>query len=292
MKTIKFYVIIAALAFTSVSCVENSGKYKNAVAQRDSLEQINQALDSNYNQTLVILNDIETGFSEINQKEKEMKVNLKGVEGNTANKRQMIAAQMGAIKEGINQNKAKIAELRRLASKNGKANSRLAETIKRLQTEMDEKGVQIQTLQAELEQKNIKITELNTTVDTQSKNITEQQGVMEQQKSTIKGQDTDLNTVWYCVATSKRLKETKVITGGGLFQAKKVMGNEFDKSAFTQVDLRSVSSIPTNSKSAKILSTHPLNSYKLVTGTDKKITIEITNPSRFWSVSKYLVVQQ
>lgn len=291
MKAIKSYVIIAALVFTTASCVENSGKYKTAVAQRDSLEQVNQALDSNYNQTLVVLNDIENGFSEINQKEKDMKVNLKGVEGNSANKRQQIAAQMTAIKQGIEQNKAKIAELRKLAAKKGKANSMLAETIKRLESEMEEKGVQIKSLQAELDQKNIKITELNTTVDVQTKNIADQQNVMDQQKSTLKTQDTDMNTVWYCVTTSKKLKESKIISGGGLFQAKKVMGNEFDKSVFTQVDLRNISSIPTNSKSVKIISSHPQSSYNLVTGTDKKITIEITNPSKFWSVSKYLVVQ-
>ena len=290
MKTFKFYAIIAALVMTTASCVENSGKYKAVVAQRDSIAQVSEALDSNYNQTLVVLNDIENGFSEINQKEKDMKVNLKGVEG-TTNKRQLISAQMTAIKEGIEQNKAKIAELRKLAAKKGRANSLLAGTIKRLQTEMDEKVVQIQTLQTELEQKNIKITELNTTVDVQNKNIADQQSVMEQQKSTIKVQDTDMNTVWYCVTSSKKLKDAKIITNGGLFQAKKVMSNDFDKNVFTSVDLRSISSIPSHSKRIKIISTHPQNSYKLVTGADKNITIEITNPSKFWSVSKYLVVQ-
>lgn len=289
MKTIKFYVIITALAFLTASCVENSSKYKAAVAQRDSLSQVNQALDSNYNRTLVILNDIETGFSDINQSEKEMKVNLKGVEG--SDKRKLIAAQMTAIKENIQQNKAKIEELRKLASKRGKANNMLTETIKRLQAEMDAKTAQIQTLQTELDQKNIKITELSTTVDTQTKSITEQQAAIEQQKSTLKAQDTNMNTVWYCVATSKKLKDAKIISGGGLFQAKKVMASDFDLQNFTQIDLRNVSSIPTNSNKAKILSLHPQSSYKLVTGADKKITIEISNPSKFWSVSKYLVVQ-
>jgi len=291
MKTIKFYAIIAALVFMSASCVENSGKYKAAIAQRDSLEQVKQALDSNYTQTLDLLNDIDAGFAKINQNESQMKVSIKGVEGKTSDRKAIIGAQMASIKESMDQNKAKIAELKRLAAKRGKSNNMLTETIKRLQTEMEAKGAQIQSLQAELEQKNIKITELNTTVDTQTKNIAEQQNVMEQQKSTLKAQDTDLNTVWYCVATSKKLIEAKVITTGGLFQSKKVMNIEFDKSAFTQVDLRNISSIPTNSKKAKILSLHPANSYNLVTGADKKITIVITNPSKFWSVSKYLVVQ-
>jgi len=80
MKTIKFYAVIAALVFMMPSCVENSGKYKAAVAQRDSLAIAKQTLDSSYNQTLGVLNDIEAGFSEINKNEKQMQVNLKGVE--------------------------------------------------------------------------------------------------------------------------------------------------------------------------------------------------------------------
>lgn len=294
MKVIKFYALIAVVAFISTSCVENSVKYKSMVAQRDSLDRAKQALDSSYNQTLDILNDVENGFSKINKKASEMRVNLEGIEGQQVSKRDLIAAQMTAVKEELDQNKAKIAELRRLNAKNaafGKANLVLEETIKRLQSEMDAKDVQIQALQAELTQKNIKIEELNTTVTTQSKNIADQQNVMEQQKSTIKVQDADMNKVWYCVANTKALKAAKVLSAGGLFQAKKVMDTEFDTKAFTEVDLRTLTSVPTNSKSAKLISAHPQSSFTLETGADKKITIKITNPTKFWSVSKYLVVQ-
>ena len=291
MKTIKFYSVIVALVFVTASCVENSNKYKAAVAQRDSLAILKQTADSNYNQSIILLNDIEAGFAAINQNEKEIRVNLKGVESKLTNKREEIAAQMTAIKEGIEKNKAKITELRNLAAKRGKTNIMLTQTIKRLQTEIDEKVIQIQFFQKELEQKNIVITELNTTVNKQQKDIAVQQNVMDQQKSKIKGQDMDMNTVWYCVATSKQLREAKIVSNGGLFQSKKLLDNDFDKKAFIQVDLRSISSIVTNSRNVKILSSHPQSSYTLVTGVDKKITIKITDSSAFWSVSKYLVVQ-
>ncbi len=284
MKTIKFYATITAFAFLTASCVENSEKYKTAVAQRDSIAIEKQALDSNYNKTLSILDDIETGFSEISYSQSQMRVNLKGAEGKTTNKKELIAAQMSSIKETIEKNKAKIAELRQLVSKNLKANNKLVETIKRLQSEMDAKVVEIQTLQTELEQKNIKIEELNTTVNNQNANIADQKSQLEQQ--TI-----NMNTVWYCVATAKKLKEEKIISTSGLFQSKKVLDNELDKNLFTQVDLRNVTSIPTGSKSVKLISSHPQSSYTLVTGDDKKITIEITNSAKFWSISKYLVVQ-
>ncbi|MBP1640495.1 MAG: hypothetical protein H6Q17_2078 [Bacteroidetes bacterium] len=281
---------MAAVALVTVSCVENSSKYKAAIAQRDSLAMQKQVLDSNYSQTLTLLNDIETGFSEINQTESDMKVNLKGVES-SSNRRAQIIAQMKAIKETMEKNKAKIAQLQRLVGKNSKAAAQLEETIKRLQSELDAKTAQVQSLQAELQQKNIKITELTTTVTEQSKNIAEQSSTIEQQKTTIKGQDANLHTVWYVVASSKQLKEAKIVTGGGLFQSKKLSATDFDQKNFTQADFRNLSSIPTNSKKAKILSLHPADSYNLVTGADNKITIEITNASKFWSASKYLVVQ-
>lgn len=291
MKATKFYVLLATLAFLTASCVENSGKYKAAVAQRDSLAIEKQVLDSNFNQTITLLNEIESGFKVISENEKQMQFNLKGVEGKTLNQRELIGAQMTAIKESMEQNRLKIAELRNLEAKKRKANgllteqnSQLSETIKLLQSKMDEQSIQIQGLQAELVKKNIAIDELTTIVN-------KQQNVLEQQMTTISEQVTDKNMVWYCVASTKQLKEAKIVTDAGLFQSGKVMKNDFDKTAFTQVDLRNTTSIVTNSTSVKILSAHPQSSYHLVTGANKKITIAITDPSSFWSVSKYLVVK-
>ncbi len=295
MKTIKFFSIIATLAFLTVSCVENSDKYKAAIAQRDSLAIEKQFLDSNYNRTIEILNDVELGFSEINRSQNEMRVNLKGVEGKTTNKKELIAAQMSAIKLNIENNKAKIDELKKLASKSDKATKLLAGTIKRLQTEMDEKNAQIQSLQVELDQKNIKINELSTTVSNQNNSIAEQQNAIAEQKKAIEDKTArinELNTVWICVATSKELKKAQIITNTGLFQSKKVLNAEFDKTAFAQGDLRTITTIPTESRSIKIISSHPQDSYSLVKGDDKNITIEISNSTKFWSVSKYLVVQK
>jgi len=291
MKSLKFYVAIATIALTTVSCVESSQKFKTLQAERDSLQVKSQMLASEYNQTLSIMNAVDSGFAAINENGNQMKLDLNGMEGNTSSKREQIVAQMNSIKEIIEQNKTKIAELQHLSLKKGKQNKTLAKTIERLQNELTEKTTLIQSLQDELSQKNIKIDELTTTVNGQSKNIAEQQNSLEQQKSTIKVQDTELNTVWYYVASTKKLKEANILSGTGLFQKKKVLDKDFNQKVFTQTDLRSISSIPTGSKKIKILSFHPENSYRLVTGENETISIEITNPLKFWSVSKYLVVQ-
>ena len=44
-------------------------------------------------------------------------------------------------------------------------------------------------------------------------------------------------------------------------------------------------------KRAELLTTHPAKSYELVKDDKGQLTLKITNPKEFWSVSKYLVIQ-
>lgn len=291
MRTLKFIAIFSTFILLLASCVERSGKFKEMLAQRDSLVNENQKLDSSFNQTLTLLNDIEVGFKVIGENEKQIQYSLEGAQGKSLSQREKISAQMSAIKASMDQNRAKIAELTKLESSkkqaNGllsSANSKLGETIEMLQRKMEEQRVQIQTMQVELAKKNIVIEELYTTLSSQQTSLTQQDKVLAEQTA-VK------NTVWYCIATTKQLKKNKIVTDAGLFQSEKVLKADFDKNAFTQVDLRDVTSIATNSTKVKVLSTHPQNSYHLVKGIDKKITITITDRTAFWSVSRYLVVK-
>jgi len=221
-----------------------------------------------------------------------MKLNIKNVEGNSKNKKQQIVMQLNQVKEILAQNKKRIEQLQRQSAQKGKESSTLALTIKRMETELEEKTAFLASLQNELAKKNIIIEELATTVDSLNTNVAVLHQVSEKQQDTIKNQDTNLNTIWYSVATSEILKEAKIITSNGLFRPKTVLDKDFDRNAFIQADLRSLATVATGSKRIKILSSHPQDSYKLVTDENKIITIEIINPSKFWSVSRYLVVQK
>lgn len=293
MKTrnyITMSIAFAAFMLSAGSCVEKTGTYKTLQAERDSLHMQAQTLEANYNETIGILNEVEAGFKLIRENEGKMMLDLNKVEGEGASKRQKIAAQLDYIKDILSQNKERIEQLQRLAGQKGKENNALTETIKRMETELEEKTAFIVALQSELGKKNIQIDELTTTVGSLNSDVAELSEMSEQQKTTIKNQDTNINTVWYCVANSKQLKDAQIVTNNGLFKAKTVLDQTFDKSLFTQIDLRTISSIPTNSKKVKVLSSHPKDSYNLVANEDKIISIEITDPSKFWSISKYLVV--
>lgn len=292
MKAFKLITVITVLLFTTVSCVENSDKYKAILSQRDSLQMQAQTIEAGYKETIGILNDVEAGFASMREIEGNMMLDIKSVEGNNNNKKQQIAIQLNQLKEILAQNKKRIEQLQRQSTQKGKESTTLALTIKRMQTELDEKTAYITSLQDELAKKNIKIEELVTTVDSLNTDITVLNQVSEKQQHTIKNQDININTVWYSVATYEVLKNARVISTNGLFRPRTVLDKDFDRSVFIQTDLRNMSSVTTGSKRIKILSSHPQDSYNLVKDENKIITIDIINPTRFWSVSRYLVVQK
>jgi hypothetical protein len=131
---------------------------------------------------------------------------------------------------------------------------------------------------------------LTTAVSNLNKNVEELSAAKAERESTIKTQDTELNNVWYILATDKELKAANIISGGGLFRSLQVMKGEFDKSGFTKVDLRNLTTLPLNTKKAKVLSSHPADSYELAVDADKMVTLQIIDAKRFWSVSRYLVI--
>ena len=67
--------------------------------------------------------------------------------------------------------------------------------------------------------------------------------------------------------------------------------NDFNKDYFTEIDIRKDKEIKLYSKRAQLLTTHPAGSYEMVKDDKEQITLKITNPNQFWSVSRYLVIQ-
>lgn len=292
MKTFKLFAVIAVLLLSTASCVENSEKYKTILAERDSLQMETQTIEAGYNETIEILNEVEAGFAAIRESEGKMTLDVKSVEGNNTSKKQQIAVQLNQVKEILAQNKKRIEQLQRQSAQSGKANSTLAQTIKRLEMELEEKSVFIASLEKELANRKIIIEELTSTVNNLNTNIVELNQVSENQQDIIKNQDTNLNKVWYTVATASELKDAQIVSSNGLFRPKTILDKDFDRSAFKQADLRIIAAVTTDSKRIKILSSHPQDSYNLVTDDNKLITIEITDPAKFWSVTKYLIVQK
>lgn len=199
--------------------------------------------------------------------------------------RAKIEDNMRLINEKLEQNRQTIEQLNKKLSQSGAANSSLQRTIKTLQDQLNTKNAEILDLTEELKRKNYAIGVLDSMVTGLSNNVEDLSKTSAAQQAELERQDAALNTVRYCIGTSRDLKDMNILRNG------EVVTEGYQSDYFTQIDLRRVTSIPVYAKKAELKTKHPKSSYRLVKGEDKMLTLEITNPQEFWSLSKILVVQ-
>ena len=71
----------------------------------------------------------------------------------------------------------------------------------------------------------------------------------------------------------------------------KNVNEDFDKSLFKKVNILDFKALILDGKRVEIITTHPTESYELQ-GIKKKVDrLLIKNPEKFWSVSKFLIVE-
>ncbi|WP_290377794.1 hypothetical protein, partial [uncultured Bacteroides sp.] len=232
------------------------------------------------------------GFRQINAAESRVDLQRGAVAEGSLNAKQQIASDIEFIRKQMEENKEQIAKLQSML-KNSKNNSaQLKRAVESLTQELVAKTQRIEELQAELASKNIRIQELDAAVTGLSTEKEELTAENEAKAQTVAEQDKALNTAWFVFGTKKELKNQKILTNTGLFKKGQVLkDSDINKDYFTQVDIRTTKEIKLYSKDADILTTHPAGSYVLEKDDKGQLTLKITNPKDFWSVSKYLVIQ-
>lgn len=282
MKKLLFVTAgVVLLALTSC----NQDKAKNhlaSVEQSDSLKQILAQKDTEINDMVGLMNEVQEGFRQINEAENRVTIAKDG-EGN--NSKQVLRENIKFITERMRKNRELITKLRQQLSTSSLKGTQLKSTIDNLVKQLDEKDQQMQQLRAELDAKDIHIGELDETINNLNSNVSHLTTESAQKTATINAQDKQLNTAWYVFGTKAELKEQRIIADG------KVLQGNFNKNYFTKIDIRVDKTVKLYSKSVKILTLHPSSSYTLTRDVNKQYTLNITNPQLFWSTSKFLVIQ-
>ena len=283
MKTLKYLFAAAILTLSTVSITScgNGEKEPNPLA--DSLGAVTGELSGKLNEKEAALQEFVSAFNEIQDnlntiKEKEKIVTTSAKGADAKSKEDQIKEDLQAIYDLLGKNKNRINSLSKKLKASKVQIEGLEKMIESLQAQLTEKDGTISELKSTVEALNIELSNLNT-------NYQEVE-----QESEVKTEK--LNTGFYAIGTSKELKEKGVITkeGGfiGIGKSSKLK-DDFNKDYFTKVDVSKLTSINIGSKKAKILTTHPSSSYKLI-GEKTVEKLEILNTEEFWSASKYLVI--
>lgn len=272
-----------SLALLLYGCKEYKAPVANrpTVAKDDSLQQIISQRDTQINNMMATMNEIQEGFNEIS--EAENRVNLIQ-DDERADKASQIKEDIKFIADRMQQNRELIKKLQGQLRDSDFKSQELKKVIANMLRQLDEKDQQLQQLRAELDAKNIHIAELDETISNLNNNVTELKSESDEKSQIINNQETQLNTAWYVFGTRPELKDQRILMGD------KVLQQNFNKNYFTKIDIRVTREIKLYSKSARLLTSHPAGSYELTRDNNKMYTLAITNPQLFWSTSKYLVV--
>ena len=283
MKKLAVLIVCAAML---ASCDGFKGGSKDLKAENDSLlielSQRNAELD----EMMGTFNEIQEGFRQINDAESRVDLQRGTITENSASAKQQIASDIEFITKQMEENKAQIAKLQAMLKSSKNNSAQLKKAVESLTQELVTKQQRIEELQAELASKNIRIQELDAAVSGLSADKESLAAENEAKARTVAEQDKAINAAWFVFGTKSELKSQKILQSGDVLK-----NADFNKDYFTQIDIRTTKEIKLSSKRAELLTTHPAGSYELVKDDKGQLTLKITNPKEFWSVSKYLVIQ-
>ena len=281
MKKILFLTLCAAML---ASCEFQTKREKELTVQNESLvnelSKKNEALEN----AIQTISNIQEGFRVIDEAEGRVSIQSQGTEGLTDAER--LREDVRFIQQKMEENRQQIAQLEKQLKASGADNDNLRKMIVGLQRDLEAKVRDIAALRKELEQKNIRIAELDDAIVLLTGDVNTLQKANDEQQEVIERQIEQLNRAWYVYGTAKELKEQNILRGGKVLSAA-----DFNKSYFTEIDIRVDRVFPLYSKHAQLLTVHPTGSYELVKDADKMITLNILDFEAFWSVSRYMVIQ-
>lgn len=289
MRKFIFLAVGTFMLFSLNSCVESSKKYKALQAQLDTLTTSYQVQNEELESMFSGLNEVVAGMQSIREAENilEIESSDKNGAGNKTKKQiAVLREDVKAITDAIAGYKEQVAQLQK---KTKNQSAEFKKMVAGFNEELDKRGEKIEEITRLLLEKEKQLGMKNQEIVKLNEDVTSLNQESASQKETISKQDQAIYLAHYLLGSRKDLKQAKVISRQGLF-CPPIVSSQAQQADFTSIDLRQMKSIPLQTKKAKILSTHSVDSYKLETGDDGMLTLNIVDENTFWKQTRYLVV--
>jgi len=289
VKTCSSLAIVITIVIMVASCdTPTKKKIELLTKENEALRREARIKDSTLNEFFAFLSDIEYNLNLIKQKEQSISQNAIIGGELKPDVRHQIDEDIQTINLLMDENRRKAALLRKKLSDANFKVAELERMIASISKRLIEKEEEIDELKAKLLELNFTVEQLNARIDS----IVLQNLLLDKE---IKNKTEKINSAWYAVGSRKELVQNNIIdkSGGflGLGRTTK-MKAEFNQDYFVRIDITETHSIPILAKRVKLVTTHPTNSYSLVRNNENLVVeLNIKDPEKFWSVSKYLVVE-
>ncbi len=274
-------ILILIFALYFISCKNETAT--PTVEVKQVKEQFNKR-DSILESYVTTINEIQENLDSIKIKEKIISTNSKDITNKTTS--ELIMDDLATIDNYMAGNKKKM-ELLKEKIKNqdsslDKSNALVVSIYKmfdRVNKDLEIRDMELGDIKDHLGKINTELKDLNNEITEKTK---------ESSKKSI-----EMNTAYYAIGTEKELKKKNIISNEGGFIGigkSTKMSDNFNKNHFRKINIKANTTIDINAKTAKLITVHPINSYKII-GTKKHVDLlEINNSKDFWAASKFLVI--
>ena len=284
---VKKLLIFSVLFFAA--CTGNQQEKAQLEERIDSLQKENSRKDKDINDMTTYLSLLADGLDSIAKQENILFYTNKGREGTIVDKDQL-RKNLDMFEETLNQQRQRIAQLADSLKARGENLSNLSRLVTHLNQQLDEKNNQIQKLRSELQKKNVNISQLQKKVTALTEDNTQLNQRVETQVQALNAQTEMMNEGFVKIGTKKALSDLGIISGGFL-KKKKINLNAIQQDQFMRVDIRYFKEIPLNSGNPKVLTQMPASSYTITKTSKNQSVLSIIDPTAFWSISNYLIIQ-
>ena len=284
MKKVFVFGGLFALMCTMIACGDKTKSNPEADSLRTQLstqmeemdemnlflDAVNMSMDSVVNMEGTVLRT--TGESPLSRKEQ-------------------IQKNMEAYKLILQQQRERLDILEKKLKDNNAYAGKMQKTIAALKQQLEEKDQAIIKLSEELEQRNFQIEELKDNVDNLNVQVAELEEDSKAKQEEIKEKTDQMNEAYVFIGDKNALKKAGLIEGGSLLKKSKLNTSNIDKKLFKKVDIRNVKNFQIPDSKPEVLTQMPAGSYEITKTGNNSSELTITDPARFWGVSRFLIIR-
>lgn len=286
---IKIALVLSSISFVLYSCGNSNKEILRLVEERDSLRQAQKVQEGkldNYSKTIETLN---ATLDSIAYQENMLFIS----NGEIPVTKEDVRHNLMRFEALLKKQSEKIKLLEKQLAESNDSNTHSLSLIAHLKEQLNEKNLRIAQLMGELEKKNMSIARLQelvesqkTTINTQSATISELNQRTQRQSEALARQDAILNNGYVLIGSKDDLKRKGILKKGKI-----VADASLDRNKFAKIDIRKWREINFTAKRPRILTNMPSSSYEITTTGNRNFTLTVKNPSDFWCLSSYLIIQ-
>lgn len=298
MKMKKSVFVLIGVLFAVLVFPGCGGKGDSAgeamLARMDSLQKVADTKTRDYDDLSLFVNTLGGSLDSIAAQEDLLFASVN--EGTTLSRGQ-IQERVDAFARLIERQKERIAALtdslknRKGGNMNAAQIEKLNGIVAFLNNQLSAKDAELKRIQGQLKSSKASIMQLKASVASLKETNTKLETKNEKLDKALTVQDEVVNECFVKIGSKKDLEAAGVLSKGGFLKKRKVNYSGFSSGGFQRVDIRRFTDAQFAAKKAKLLTPAPAGSYSLTKSGNGQWHLRISDPTAFWSVSNYCVIQ-